>query len=72
MIEVLVSVDEIFDLGAAGERERLLNFIDAPDIGINKNGSVVVGLEDTKVGRALGPDDDIEGPAYPLDLGFHS
>jgi hypothetical protein len=71
VIKVLVGVDQIFHLGAAGEFECFLDFVDPPNVGIDENGAPIARLNYPKVGCSLGANHDVEGATHPLNFRFH-
>ena len=71
MVEVLVSTYEIFDSRAAGELQRFFDFVDAADVGIDKNRCAASIFDDGKICRTLGSDDHVSGLAGLVDRVFH-
>jgi hypothetical protein len=55
VVEVLVSIYEIFDSRAAGELQRFFDSVDAADVGIDKIRCALVSLTMVKFVAPLGP-----------------
>ena len=66
-----MGVDQIFNLGTAGELKRFFDFVDAANIGVDEHGAAVPALDDGEVGSAFGANDGECGFADLADGRFH-
>jgi len=71
MIEVLVGIDQILDARATGELQRIFDFVDAPDVGIDEHRAAIGAFNYRKVRSAIRADDYVDRFARLVDDRFH-